>query len=400
MRIAVITPTISSRAELLKEAVSSVEYQTLKPAYHVVAEDTEGIGPGRMRNKMVASLPESVDWIAFLDDDDILFPNHLEFLAQFVGDADIIYTPNEGSLAVGPINPETFEQVNCIAVTVLMRRSAFEAVGGFRDTKYEDWDLFVRLWKNGARFKFINCPTWIYREFPDSRNRQSIIEDSKVSICVLGKYPEVFEKFLWSVCKYEPDTPKVFVRDGHDIEFQANTSWEVIQGHEPFSMAGNGNLALKAAPKHTDVLYCGDDIRFTAHTTAVMYDQAHSDPSIGILSPQIFGRGSRAQVSPTGNLVTVDPIDMWFPCVYFKREMLDDVGYLDEQFNEFGSDDYDLCLRAVRNGWRLAVTNQVQVIHESSPDGGPTTFAKKLGEAEWQRQQKLAFQKVRAKHRL
>jgi GT2 family glycosyltransferase len=131
-----------------------------------------------------------------------------------------------------------------------------------------------------------------------------------------------------------------------------------------------------------------------------MYDQAHSDPSIGILSPQIFGRGSRTQVSPTGNLVTVDPIDMWFPCVYFKREMLDDVGYLDEQFNEFGSDDYDLCLRAVRNGWRLAVTNQVQVIHESSPDGGPTTFAKKLGEAEWQRQQKLAFQKVRAKHRL
>jgi len=34
-----------------------------------------------MRKRMVASLPPEYDWIAFLDDDDVLLPRHLKALS-------------------------------------------------------------------------------------------------------------------------------------------------------------------------------------------------------------------------------------------------------------------------------------------------------------------------------
>jgi GT2 family glycosyltransferase len=193
---------------------------------------------------------------------------------------------------------------------------------------------------------------------------------------------------------------KVLVRDGDEVfTNHLDSSWTVIQGPEKFSMAGNGNLALRGAPPYSDILYCGDDVRFlTADTTKVLQEQAYSDSTIGILTPRIIGRGSAPQISPRRNLDTVKPLDMWFPCVFLKRELIDKIGYLDEDFNEFGSDDYDYCLRTVKAGYRLAVTTQVSVEHEAAPNGGPTTFMKKLGSAEWQRQQRMAFRKLRAKH--
>jgi hypothetical protein len=220
-----------------------------------------------------------------------------------------------------------------------------------------------------------------------------------VTICVLAKYNEVFTGFLKTSTLYEPSTPKILVRDGHDVP--SPEGWQVIQGPEKFSMAGNGNLALKAAPADSDILYCGDDIRLLAqNTTGILQQQAYIDPAIGILTPRIIGRGSEPQMRPVCNLATVPPIEMWFPCIYIKRELIEKIGYLDEEFNEFGSDDFDYCLRTVKAGYRLAVTDQIAVEHESASDGGPTTFTKKLGAAEWRRQQIVAREKLRRKHRL
>src|ERR1700675_207853 len=217
-----------------------------------------------------------------------------------------------------------------------------------------------------------------------------------VTICVLAKYPSVFKGFFDTATRFEENTPKVLVRDGNEIP--SPSGWTVIQGPEKFSMAGNGNLARKAAPLDSDVLYCGDDVRFLEpDTTKLLQEQAYQDDHIGILTPRIIGRGSNAQVNPRYNLETVQPIEMWFPCVYIKREVFNRIGYLDDSFNEFGSDDLDYCLRTVKSGLRLAVTTQVAVRHEHAPNGGPTTFTMKLGAAEWQRQQRLAYEKLQKK---
>jgi hypothetical protein len=221
-----------------------------------------------------------------------------------------------------------------------------------------------------------------------------------VTICVLSKYNEIFTPFWETVSRLEPSTMKVIVRDGTEVVTDhLDSSWTVIQGPEKFSMAGNGNLALRGAPPYSDILYCGDDVRFlTADTTKFLQEQAYSDSTIGILTPRIIGRGSAPQISPRRNLDTVKPLDMWFPCVFLKRQVLDTVGYLDEQFSEFGSDDYDYSLRVVKAGYRLAVTTAVSVQHEAGLDGGPTTFSRSISPATRIVQQRMAFRKLRQKH--
>ncbi len=222
---------------------------------------------------------------------------------------------------------------------------------------------------------------------------------TRVTIVVLGKYNDVFSPFAESVVKYCPQVPVVFVRDGHDIS--PMPKWALIQGPERFSMAGNGNLGLMAADAASDILYCGDDIRFCQpRTVETLFQIAHSDDRLGILSPKICGRGSATQLAPTSTVTICSPIDMWFPCVFIKRRLIDAIGYLDERFDGFGSDDLDYCTRCLLAGFTLAVTSAVTVQHNGSPEDGPTTFARSIGEEEWERQRTVSLNKIRVKYDL
>ena len=52
MRIAVLTPSLPERGELLAEAAASVRAQTLKPAVHAIAVDYENAGIGALLNRL------------------------------------------------------------------------------------------------------------------------------------------------------------------------------------------------------------------------------------------------------------------------------------------------------------------------------------------------------------
>lgn len=216
-----------------------------------------------------------------------------------------------------------------------------------------------------------------------------------VTIVVLGKYRKVFRGFLKSSERFAGPIPKVLVRDGSAIPDPAG--WTVIKGPETFSMAGNGNLGLRTAPSDSDVLYCGDDVRFMEENTVERLSQiAHQHPEVGILSPRIRGRGSRPQLDPAAEIEYIRPPQMWFPCVYIKREVLDRIGFLDERFSGYGSDDLDFCLRAEMAGYKLAVTRLVTVCHQHG-QGGPTTFLKSIGKDAFGEQQAAAMDKLCAK---
>lgn len=225
-------------------------------------------------------------------------------------------------------------------------------------------------------------------------------EPVKTTVVVLAKYWEVFKGFLDTVEYHLPNYDKILVRD---VESDIPTDtlggrWKVVDGMSPFSMAGNGNIALKAVTEG-DILYCGDDVRFMkADTISKLQEIAYKDSAIGILSPRIIGRGSPSQVTPMAEISEVPPLEMWFPCIYLKRETIDKVGYLDEQFSNFGSDDLDYCIRTKLEGMKLCVTNKAVVKHEASPEGGPTTFVKKIGASEWQKQQGEALSKLLKKY--
>lgn len=230
--------------------------------------------------------------------------------------------------------------------------------------------------------------------------------DHKVSLVVLGKYRDVFEPFVQNIRQYnifgEIDE-FIFVRDGQDINTDVikGPKIKIIQGNDPFSMAGNGNLGMKAASVENDILYVGDDVRFSKlGSVEKLQEAAYSDPLIGILSPRIIGRGSPTLVNPTSRIQEVKPLEMWFPCVYIKRDTLNKIGYLDEDFNKFGSDDLDFCIRTKLAGLKLVVFSEVAVIHQASPEGGPTTFCKKIGAEEWQKQQADSYTKLRNKYKV
>ncbi len=225
------------------------------------------------------------------------------------------------------------------------------------------------------------------------------MSDRPVTIVVLAKFNEVFKGFLTSCDTYVPSQiPKILVQDGNEID-NPQGNWTVIQGPDKFSMAGNANLGLKAVPDTHDILYCGDDVRFLESSTIERLQKiAYSRPEIGILSPKIKGRGSATQVNPKSTVTYTRPLDMWFPCIYIKRELINKIGYLDERFNDFGSDDLDFCIRTRQAGYKLAITKDVCVEHEASPEGGPTTFVKKLGVEKWREQEQAALSKICEKY--
>jgi hypothetical protein len=191
--IAVLTPSLPERDDMLAEARASVQAQTLKPTIHAIGIDYGALGIGRMLNQLAAGV--DVEWLARLDDDDVFKPNHLEVLASRVDDGDVIYTwceiapktrngrtPDVPSV-LGPagwipnqeFDAETLRERNYIPATTLIRKSLWESIGGWslpgwgvhdspQEPEFaEDWDFWLRALDAGARFLCIPEVTWIYR---------------------------------------------------------------------------------------------------------------------------------------------------------------------------------------------------------------------------------------------
>ena len=210
-----------------------------------------------------------------------------------------------------------------------------------------------------------------------------------VTIAVLGKFPDIFNGFVESADKFLPDIPKVFVRDGSEIVYPSGAQWTNLQGPPTFSNPGNANQAWQAAAPDSDILYCGDDVRFVQHDTWQMLQEvAYSDPKIGMLSPRIIGAaGNALQTHPKPEGVTYSSQRLALICTYIKREVIDAIGYMDPIFGgSYGSDDSDYNYRVRKAGYMLAVTPKVNVEHHhaastftrTGPGNDCTTGAEKF----------------------
>lgn len=92
--VTVVVPTIAPRAGLLSEALESVRGQTLPSWLYrvVIQEDLTHAGAPATRHAGLMRV--RTPWVAFLDDDDLLMPRHLEYLLQHARetDADYVYS--------------------------------------------------------------------------------------------------------------------------------------------------------------------------------------------------------------------------------------------------------------------------------------------------------------------
>lgn len=138
--VTVCIPTHTGRERMLARALTSVLRQT-KPADAIsVALDSQGDGAGFTRNR--AWRAAQTEWVAFLDSDDELLPQHLQRLCEHQAEtgADFVYSwfecvgntdpfP-EDTHYLAPWDPADPRQTT---ITFMVRRQILEDLGGFRE---------------------------------------------------------------------------------------------------------------------------------------------------------------------------------------------------------------------------------------------------------------------------
>jgi hypothetical protein len=172
MDVTVITAARPDRKDFLNEAIESVGAQNHPVKYHLIGIDHQRQGPVAIRNQLLRGV--ETEWVAILDDDDVLLPNHFEEMAKVEDTSDFIYTYSKvtGRDAVfnSQFDPERLRWGNYIPITVAIRMSKLNEVGGqFPDARLEDWALWVKLLDAGARFTCVPVVTWVYRFHGDNR---------------------------------------------------------------------------------------------------------------------------------------------------------------------------------------------------------------------------------------
>lgn len=168
--LTVIIPTIPERADLLEQALASVQAQTV-PVEYRIGEDVEHNGPIATVNALASCV--TTDWLFRLDDDDLLDSDHFEVLYRWLADADIVYSWCRVEGDTHP--PDFFQQnfarehlrvANWIPSAAAIRTDLWRELGGLREAEWthnEDWDFWVRAMEAGARFECIPAVTWTYR---------------------------------------------------------------------------------------------------------------------------------------------------------------------------------------------------------------------------------------------
>jgi glycosyltransferase involved in cell wall biosynthesis len=167
--IAAIPPRADN---LLREAVNSVYTQELKPVSLAIAMDGGRHGAAHTRQRALDMV--RTEWVTFLDDDDLLYPNHIATHALILeeNDADFAYSWFDGN---NPFPMHRGRQFNHsephhTTMTVTVRTEIAQSVGFLlpdgplhQDWMGEDWLFVLGCSKAGAKFIGTGEITWFYR---------------------------------------------------------------------------------------------------------------------------------------------------------------------------------------------------------------------------------------------
>ena len=177
LEISVAIATLPPRAKRLRAALASVATQTYQPHAIVVEYDHGRTGAAATKNRALAKV--TTEFVAWLDDDDVLFPNHLERLAEVQEQtgADVVYSwplmngakdPRPDRFGV-PFDPEELRRASYIPTTALFRTSLAVGAGGFQKppgSQYDDWGLWLAMLDAGATFYHVPERTWQWNVTP------------------------------------------------------------------------------------------------------------------------------------------------------------------------------------------------------------------------------------------
>ena len=187
-----------SREDWLEQAIGSIP----KNMQYIVCRND-----GELAEALNAGLKEaSTEWIVRLDADDFFYDNCVEELKNFCLDADVVYPElmlvDEnlqllGYFTADPFCPNRFLINNMVAgAGTLFRRQLALNIGGYRDMEsHEDYDLWFRMFQNGARFKACPEAKYVYRQVSNSRNKLDDLVVESLKNSIVGERPHVTSTF-------------------------------------------------------------------------------------------------------------------------------------------------------------------------------------------------------------
>lgn len=188
--VQVIVCDDGSRSSLGQQVFQEQKRRYAPSSWSFVQQSNQGVGLARNRAAAMAD----GEYLVFMDADNVANPDMLEVMVRAMqrSDSDLLTSyfkafsktsppdastfPDyvDRSLGAAPLLcllENTFGDANCI-----LKRSAFEAVGGFRGpplSAYADWDFYLRLHSAGFRLDIIPCELFWYRHRRDSMLRKA-----------------------------------------------------------------------------------------------------------------------------------------------------------------------------------------------------------------------------------
>lgn len=170
--VTVIIPAIPPRVgNLLEDAVNSVRTQTFRPIGGVsCALDVTRSGAAVTRQRALDAV--HTDYVAFLDDDDYWYPNHLEVLWGLVQRGGVYcwsWFDGNNPFPMHRGRPMNLDEPHHTTMTVLVRTDVAKRAGF---VNHEDAN---EVWP-GEDWRFeLQCIQAIRDEYGDSRAREKIL---------------------------------------------------------------------------------------------------------------------------------------------------------------------------------------------------------------------------------
>jgi glycosyltransferase involved in cell wall biosynthesis len=234
-------------SRFIRQAVESVVAQTLPPCELIVVDDGDPDGgPAPYIDGVAAPFPirierkenggqssarnlgarlASGDYLAWLDQDDEWYPDHLERLvAPLLRDNTVGFTygnADEMDVNGGVVRYRMFDDLNpphpkrrlqdllrhdmfIIPTCTMARKAAVEACGGFdeRLSGYEDDDLYLRMWRR-YRSAYVSRPVSRWRTWPESSSYIPRVNQSR----------RIYAQKLIDAFPNDPQTGIYWVRD-------------------------------------------------------------------------------------------------------------------------------------------------------------------------------------------
>lgn len=187
-----------SRKDWLDEAIASIP-----PGIKYLLLENDGELAEALNQGLKAATTE---YVMRLDADDCLDEESVQLLMDACWDVDVAYPDlflvdedlkYMGTHEPGDFCPNRLTVWNYIpGAGPVMRREAVLAIGGYRHMEsLEDWDLWVRMARNGATFKHHPEAKYYYRQVAGGRNTLDPVRANEIKQDIVGDEPKMVATF-------------------------------------------------------------------------------------------------------------------------------------------------------------------------------------------------------------